>query len=244
MAAHRAAIYCAAHEQMAVALHCQRHFLRIEKRVRLAGRAGGLAAVGDGLLLLCQMERRWHVGTRQWLLEHCGAGAGKKNAQPTAAILDSQSVKNAATSTVRVGYDAGKRIKGRKRFFLVDTLGNLLASCVVAANCHDGATAARLWDALALGNELLDQLQLVFVDGGFGKRFRQHLAQRHIQAQVPTGVLVQKGRFFIHAKRWVVERSIAWAGNNRRLAKDYERKTQHANAWLYVANIRRLARVT
>ena len=153
-------------------------------------------------------------------------------------------MKNTATSTRSVGYDAGKRIKGRKRFFLVDTLGNLLASCVVAASCHDGATAARLWDALAVGNELLDCVQTVFVDGGFGRRFHRHLAQRGIQVQVPTGVLVQKGRFFIHAKRWVVERSIAWAGNNRRLAKDYERKTAHANAWLYVANIRRLARLT
>ncbi|MDB2243132.1 transposase, partial [Halorubrum ezzemoulense] len=81
-------------------------------------------------------------------------------------------------------------------------------------------------------------------DGGFGRRFHQHLAQRGIQAQVPTAVLAQKGRFVLHAKRWVVERSIAWAGNNRRLAKDYERKTTHANAWLYVANIRRLARLT
>ena len=184
------------------------------------------------------------MGARERLLKHCSPRAGKKNAQPTAVILDSQSVKNTATSTARVGYDAGKRIKGRKRFFLVDTLGNLLASCVVAASCHDGTTAAKVWDALALGNELLDQVQIVFVDGGFGRRCRQHLAQRGIQAQVPTGVLAQKGRFFIHAKRWVVERSIAWAGNNRRLAKDYERKTTHANAWLYVANIRRLARLT
>ncbi len=143
-----------------------------------------------------------------------------------------------------VGYDAGKRIKGRKRFFLVDTLGNLLASCGVAASCHDGATAARLWDALAVGNELLDQVHTVFVDGGFGCRFRQHLDRRGIQAQVPTGILARKGPFFIHTKRWVVERSIAWASTNRRLAKDYERKTTHANAWLYVANIRRLARLT
>jgi len=153
-------------------------------------------------------------------------------------------VKNTATSTARIGYDAGKPIKGRKRFFLVDTLGNLLASCVVAASCHDGTTAAKVWNALALGNELLDHVQTVFVDGEFGRRFRQHLAQRGGQAQAPTGVLAQKGRFFIHAKRWVVERSIAWASNNRRLARDYERKTSHANAWLYVANVRRLARLT
>jgi transposase len=159
-------------------------------------------------------------------------------------VLDSQSVKNAATSTRCVGYDAGKRVKGRKRFFLVDTLGNLLACCVVAARCHDGSTAAQVWDALALGNELLDRLRTVFVDGGFGRRFRQHLAQRGVQAQLPKGVLADKGRFLIHAKRWVVERSIAWAGNNRRLAKDYERNTQHASAWLYLANIRRLAKLT
>ncbi|QKG58484.1 transposase [Hymenobacter sp. BRD128] len=152
-------------------------------------------------------------------------------------------MKNTATSTARMGYDAGKRIKGRKRFFLVDTLGNLLASCVVAANCHKGTTAAKVWDALSLPNELLDQVRTVFVDGGFGRRFYQQLAQCGIQAQVPTGVLARKGRFFIHAKRWVVERSIAWAGNNRRLAKDYERKIAHANAWLYVATIRRIARL-
>jgi len=58
------------------------------------------------------------------------------------------------------------------------------------------------------------------------------------------GVLVQKGRFFIDAKRWVVERSIAWAGSNRHLAKAYERKITHANAGLYLAAIRRLARLT
>ena len=153
-------------------------------------------------------------------------------------------MKNTATSTVRVGYDAGKRIKGRKRFFLVDTAGNLLACWVVAAACHDGATSARLWDALALDNELLDQLQIVFVDGGFGRRFRLHLARRGVRAHVPMGVVADKGRFFIHAKRWVVERSIAWAGTNRRLAKDYERNTAHATAWLYLANIRRLVRLT
>jgi hypothetical protein len=120
----------------------------------------------------------------------------------------------------------------------------LLACWAIAAAGHDGASTARLWDALALGNEMLERLRTVFVDAGCGRRFRLHLARRGVQAQVPAGVVADKGRFFIHAKRWVVERSIAWAGNNRRLAKDYERKTTHANAWLYLANVRRLAQLT
>jgi len=64
-----------------------------------------------------------------------------------------------------------------------------------------------------------------------------------MQAQVPSGMVADKGRFYIHAKRWVVERSIARFGANRRLAKDYERKTTHAHAWLYLANIRRIVRL-
>jgi hypothetical protein len=183
-----------------------------------------------------------HMGTREWLLAHCGSRTGKKG--PAHHRHPRQSTRaNTATSPRRVGYEVGKRIKGRKRFFLADTLDKLLTSCVGAANCYEGTTA-KVWDALALGNELLDQVQLDFVNGGLGQRFRQHLTQRGIQAQVFTGVLAQKGRFFLHAKRWVVERSITWAGTNRGRAKDYERKTTHANAWLYVATIRPLARLT
>jgi hypothetical protein len=92
------------------------------------------------------------------------------------------STKDTATSTVRVGYDAGKCIKGRKRFFLVATLGNLVASYVVAASYYDWATVALRLDALALGTGLLDQLRVIFVDGGFGKRVNQHLARRGTQA--------------------------------------------------------------
>ena len=155
----------AAHEQVAAAGGGERHLLRAQERVRVARRASGLSALAHGVLLFYQVDRGGHLAARQWLFNGASPRAGKKNAQPTAAILDSQSGKNTATSTRCVGYDAGKRIKGRKRFFLVDTLGNLLACCVVAAHCHDGATAARLWDALALDNELLDRLQTVFVDG-------------------------------------------------------------------------------
>ena len=198
-----------AHEPMAVAGGHQRHFLRTQNRVRVVRRARRFAALADRVLLFYEVDVRRHLGAGQRVPNDCSPGTRKKRAQSTAAVLDSQSVKNTATSTARVSYDAGKRIKGRKRFFLVDTAGNLLACWVVAAACHDGASTARLWDALALGNELLDRLRTMFVDGGFGRRFRRHLARRGVQAQVPSGVVADKGRFFIHAKRWVVERSIA-----------------------------------
>ncbi|WP_046247085.1 transposase [Hymenobacter terrenus] len=146
------------------------------------------------------MDRRWQLAAGQRLFNGGGTRADKNNAPPPAAILDRQRVKNTATSTRLVGYDAGKCSKGRKRFFLVNTLGKLLACCVVAAHCHDGATAARVWDALALDNKLLDRLHTVFVDGGFVRRFRQHVAGRGVQAHVPRGVVADNGRFFSHAK--------------------------------------------
>ncbi|GAB3873893.1 hypothetical protein GCM10028824_26240 [Hymenobacter segetis] len=160
------------------------------------------------------------------------------------AILDSQSVKNTTPSTARVGDDAGKHIKGRKRFFLVDTTVHLLVGWVVVAACHAGATTARLWDVLPAGNELLDRLQTVFVDGGFDHRFRLHLARHGVPAQVPSDIVADNGRFFIHANAGSSSAASAWAAANRRLAKDYERKTTHANAWLYLANIRRLSKRT
>lgn len=156
-------------------------------------------------------------------------------------ILDTQSVKNTATSTRAVGYDAGKHVKGRKRLFVVDTLGNLLASTVVSADYHDGTAAVRFWDEVVAHHELLQNVEVVYVDGTFTGVFRQHLAEQYqIGVEKPTHVIRQKNNFCLHAKRWIVERTIAWANNNRRLSKDYERNPARANAWLVLTNIRRL----
>ena len=80
-------------------------------------------------------------------------------------ILDSQSVKNAATVTgATVGFDAGKLVKGRKRLVLTDTLGHVLASRVLPANAADGPAAIAFWDEVAAAHDLLGQVQVVFVD--------------------------------------------------------------------------------
>ena len=102
-----------------------------------------------------------------------------KKAQPSVAIVDSQSVKNSATCGQLVGVDGGKLIKGRKRFYVVDPMGNLLDSFVVAANSHDGMTAARKWEGLAWQNSLLDKVEKVFADGSFKGAFSQQMPQRH-----------------------------------------------------------------
>lgn len=142
-----------------------------------------------------------------------------------------------------MGFDGGKQIKGRKRLFVIDTLGNLLASMVVAANLHDGAIATTYWAVLLEQYPLLAEVKKIYVDGTFNGRFRQHMVKTYqIPVEVPRKVVRQHGNFCIHATRWKVERTIAWTSNNRRLAKDYERKTPHSNAFLLLANIRRVVR--
>ena len=166
-----------------------------------------------------------------------------KKPQPSVGIIDSQSVKNSPTATESTGIDGGKKIKGRKRFFLVDTMGNLLDSFVVPANCYDGTTALSYWGKLSMDNILLEQVQYVYADGTFGGQFRDGLEKQFdITVVIPKTPIAQKGNVCIHEKRWLVERTIAWTINNRRCVKDYERKTEHANAFLSIANIRRVVK--
>lgn len=166
-----------------------------------------------------------------------------KAACPTVAIIDTQSVKNSPTSTHSIGIDGGKLIKGRKRFFLCDTLGNLLWALVTSANRHDGVTAASQWSFIDLSQPLLDEVRLVFADGTFGGTFKTHLQQNFgVEVQIPKGAIAKKGSVSITAFRWIVERTIAWLNNNRRLSKDFERKTSHAEAFLHIAHIRRALR--
>ena len=154
-------------------------------------------------------------------------------------ILDSQSVKNAATATgATADFDAGQLVKGRKRLVLTDTLGNVLASRVLPANAADGPAAIAFWDEVAASHDLPGRVQMVFVDSSFNGVFRQHLAQRYgIRVEKPVHVLVKETNFCIHAWRWIVERTFAWFGANHRLSKEYDRTMRYANAWITLANI-------
>jgi transposase len=168
-----------------------------------------------------------------------------KKAQPTCVIIDTQSVKNAATATGNtVGFDAGKLVKGRKRLVLIDTLGNVLASWVVPAGESDAATAIAFWDAVAAQLPLLGQVQVVMGDSSFAGLFADHLRQRYgLRFEKPTHIVLKKKNFCLHKKRWLVERTLAWLSANRRLSKEYDRLLTRANAWLTWANIRRILKL-
>ncbi len=121
-----------------------------------------------------------------------------KNAQPSVAIIDSQSAKNSPTCTDNVGVDGGKLIKGRKRFYIVDTLGNLLDSFVTPANCYDGTTAIKYWEVLSLHNILLENIQIVYADGTFGGTFTQQMHEKMgITVEIPKTPIAQKGKMTI-----------------------------------------------
>ncbi len=165
-----------------------------------------------------------------------------KDAQPSIAIIDSQSTKNSSTSIEDTGFDGGKFIKGRKRFYIVDSLGNLLDSFVVSANSYDGTTAIKHWELMSINNVLLDNVKKIYADGTFGGTFTKGMEEKYaISVEIPKIPIAKKGNIEIHEKRWIVERTIAWTLSNRRLSKDYERKTDNANAYLVITNIRRLA---
>ncbi|WP_147116242.1 IS5 family transposase, partial [Pseudonocardia sulfidoxydans] len=167
--------------------------------------------------------------------------ADGRDPQPSAAVLDSQSAKSAEGGEA-IGYDAGKRVRGRKRHLLVDTLGLLLRVVVHSASVQDRAGAKLVLSGL---RERFPLVGLVWVDGGYVNSVDAGLidwARRHEGIEVvavPRDADV-KG-FQVLPRRWVVERTFGWLTRCRRLARDYERKTAHAEAMIQVAMIRLMA---
>ncbi len=163
-------------------------------------------------------------------------------ADPSALIIDSQSVKASATATQSVGYDPGKKIRGRKRHLLVDSQGNLIDVVVHAADIQDRDGAKLVLKRLA---NSWTRVRLIWADGGYrGKLLTwvRDLRQRHRI----TMCIVEKepGRkgFAVLPRRWVVERTNAWLVACRRLAREYERCTKNTEAFIRLAMIRLLLR--
>ena len=163
-----------------------------------------------------------------------------KHSQPTAASLDSQTVRASAHGG-EVGYDAAKKTKGRKRFLLVDTLGLLLGITVEPADCPE-RKGARTLLAAALAD--YPELLKLWVDGGFnGPEFAAWVQTQHPKLVVEVVKrLADVPGFTLLPKRWVVERTFGWLMHCRRLVRDHEQTVASATAWIYLAMLRLMLR--
>jgi len=167
--------------------------------------------------------------------------AGRKPT-PSAAVIDSQSVKTTEKGGLR-GYDAGKKINGRKRHIVVDTMGLILTVLVHEASIQDRDGAKLVLEQFRKG---FTRLKLIWADGGYaGKLIDWTKKEIGRTLEIVKRSDDVKG-FTVLPRRWVVERTFGWLGRYRRLSKDYEELTQSSEAMIHIAMInlmsRRLAR--
>jgi transposase len=177
------------------------------------------------------------------LYVQCREQAGRQ-ASPTVAIIDSQSVKSAEKGGRAIdpaGYDSGKKIKGKKRHLLVDTEGLVLQVIVHAADIQDRDGGMLL---LATLFGLFPFLRTLYADAGYqGPKFQNALKRvlRRVKLEIVKRSDAAKG-FVVLPKRWIVERTIGWLNRCRRLAKDWENLNRKALAFLRLASIRLMVR--
>ena len=185
-----------------------------------------------------------HQQTQRWLNAGCFEAMvqdlrmvvrvySERDAQPTAAIIDSRTIQSVPESGARAGYDGAKKRKGSKVHAAVDTLGNLLALHVTPANEQDREQVGQL--AEAVQDVTGGSVTLMFTDQGYtGDNARQQALAHHIELQVIKHNEAKRG-FVLLPRRWVVERSFAWAARFRRLARDYERLAKTLAGFHYLA---------
>lgn len=225
----------------------QRHLLRRAQRLRLAALAARSAAVAALLLLLRLLAGERTLGAAQRGAAQRGAGKEREKKVPSAAIFDAQSVKVANHPGVR-GYDAGKKIRGRKRHLVVDTLGLVLGVAVTAASVSDRAGALKVLPAVLQSQP---RLEVLFADAGYAggtlaEQLRGHATHPALRLEIVQRRDSTPKGFHVQPKRWVVERTFGWLMQARRLARDYETKPSSSAALILIQAsrimLRRLAR--
>lgn len=161
----------------------------------------------------------------------------KRNVDPSAAIIDSQTAKGVAI-TEHSGYDAGKKTKGRKRHLLTDTQGMLLCMKVHSAAIQDRDGAKLLLES---AGAVLGTIKKIYADGGYAGKLIEW-ARKHYGIVLEIVKRNELHKFVVLPKRWIIERTNAWVSSARRLAKEYERTIRNQESMIYVRMIQLMLR--